>query len=658
MRKLILLQFLFFSLLILGQTNSKKDSLEIKKLIDAAEKISVSSSAEGTLICNEALQLAKAKKYFKLDNYAYNVLGRIYSANGKVNESKKYFNKAISLSKKYNDKAMLCSTYCDLGSLLVFESKHLEAIHYFTESLKIAEEIKLDELAFYNLYYISDLYIEEKNLEKAFEYSFKALDILKNKNDRFDYHRGAIYDQIGKTYNLQKDYTKAKQNLEKSLLYYKKIKDDFGIANSTYDLYKNEYDLNPNASVNVLISKILEANSLFNATAPESRNNINCLNFLAELYLKKGDFTKALNYANQSKTLCEQTNFITALIESNRLLSAIHSKLDDYKKAYEHQLQFNQLNDSLFSQEHKNELAKLESKKDIIIRDKQLKINAIELKSNERQKWFLMGGLVLLGIIGGLLLYQNRSRKRTNELLQNLNTELDEANKAKTRFFSVLNHDLRSPVSNLIDFLHLQKDSPDLLDEETKSRIEQTTLSSAENLLTSMEDILQWSKSQMQNFQPQPKPFAIAQLFDDTKKHFSSVENIQFQFENPTNLSLMTDENYLKTIVRNLTGNAVKALEHFVPTNKTDSRAALGMTPTIIWKAFQKDGNTYLSITDNGKGASDEEFKALYDEKEVSGIKSGLGLHLIRDLAKAIDCKIEVASILNQGTVITLLFQQ
>ena len=424
MRKLILLPFLFFSMLIFGQTNSKKDSLEIKKLIDAAEKISVSSSAEGALICNEALQLAKAKKYFKLDNYAYNVLGRIYSANGKVDESKKYFNLAISLSKKYNDKAMLCSTYCDLGSLLVFESKHLEAIHYFTESLKIAEEIKLDELAFYNLYYISDLYIEEKNLEKAFEYSFKALATLKNQDDRFDYHRGAIYDQIGKTYNLQKDYAKAKQNLEKSLLYYKKIKDDFGIANSTYDLYKNEYDRNQNASVDVLILKILEANSLFNATAPESRNNINCLNFLAELYLKKGDYTKALNYANQSKTLCEQTNFITALIESNRLLSAVHSKLGDYRKAYEYQLQFNQLNDSLFSQEHKNELAKLESKKDIIIRDKQLKINAIELKSNERQKWFLMGGLALLGIIGGLLLYQNRSRKRTNELLQNLNPKM------------------------------------------------------------------------------------------------------------------------------------------------------------------------------------------------------------------------------------------
>ena len=49
-----------------------------------------------------------------------------------------------------------------------------------------------------------------------------------------------------------------------------------------------------------------------------------------------------------------------------------------------------------------------------------------------------------------------------------------------------------------------------------------------------------------------------------------------------------------------------------------------------------------------------EEFKALYDEKEVVGIKTGLGLHLIRDLAKAINCEIKVDSKVNEGTIITL----
>ncbi len=643
MKNLVLIWFLFLTQLLLSQSTSKRDSIAIKKIIDSAEKKSISNSLEAIKLCNEALLFSKSKKYYKLDNYAYNVLGRIFSANGKIEESKKNFNQAILLSKKYNDKNMLCSTYCDLGSLLVFESKHLEAIHYFTESLKIAEQIKLNELVFYNLYYISDLYIEEKNLEKSFEYSFKALATIKNENERYDYHRGAIYDQIGKTYNLQKNFAKAKHNFKKSLSYFIKIKDDFGIANSTYDLYKNDYENNSNTPIDTIIIKVKKAHLLFNSTAPESRNNINCLNFLSDLFLKKGDFNQALKYANHSKKLIEQTNFITALIENNRLLSAIYSKLGDYNKAYFYQIQFNKLNDSLFSQEHKNEIAKLESKKDIVIRDKQLKINAIELKANQRQKWFFIAGLLLLGIIGGLIFYQSRNRQKNNELLLKLNNELEEANKTKTRFFSILNHDLRSPVSNLIDFIHLQKDSPDLLDEETKSRIEKSTLSSAENLLTSMEDILQWSKSQMENFKPKPKEISVETIFNNTKKHFESETKIKFIFENPNNLMLTTDENYLKTIIRNLTGNAIKALSNYD-------------NPKITWKAWKENGLIYLSINDNGKGAIKEDFKALYDEREVVSINTGLGLHLIRDLAKAINCEINVETKLGEGTSVVLKF--
>jgi signal transduction histidine kinase len=110
---------------------------------------------------------------------------------------------------------------------------------------------------------------------------------------------------------------------------------------------------------------------------------------------------------------------------------------------------------------------------------------------------------------------------------------------------------------------------------------------------------------------------------------------------NPDNIEIFTDEDYLKTIVRNLTSNAINV---FTTTQN----------PTIIWKAWQENGISYLSVTDNGPGASKEQFKALYDDKEVVGIKTGLGLHLIRDLAKAINAKIEVNSRIDRGTVFTL----
>jgi signal transduction histidine kinase len=61
-----------------------------------------------------------------------------------------------------------------------------------------------------------------------------------------------------------------------------------------------------------------------------------------------------------------------------------------------------------------------------------------------------------------------------------------------------------------------------------------------------------------------------------------------------------------------------------------------------------------LSITDNGSGGSQEQFKALYNENEVVGIKTGLGLHLIRDLAKAINCMIHIESNPTTGTTFIL----
>jgi len=285
----------------------------------------------------------------------------------------------------------------------------------------------------------------------------------------------------------------------------------------------------------------------------------------------------------------------------------------------------------------------MEAKYQNNVKKQEIQNKNLQIDVANKQKYYFIAGLFLLAIIGSLLFYQSRNRRKTNEKLQVLNTELDEANKAKTRFFSILNHDLRGPVANLVFFLQLQKESPEMLDEESTKRMQDKTMAGAENLLNSMEDILQWSKSQMENFKPQPKKVAVNSLFEDTKIHFSSEERVQISFENKDNIQINTDENYLKTIIRNLTGNAIKALHE-------------NENPTIIWKAWQENGTSYLSISDNGKGASDEQFKALYDDKEVVGIKTGLGLHLIRDLAKAIDCEIKVNSIVNEGTTFDLLF--
>jgi light-regulated signal transduction histidine kinase (bacteriophytochrome) len=154
-------------------------------------------------------------------------------------------------------------------------------------------------------------------------------------------------------------------------------------------------------------------------------------------------------------------------------------------------------------------------------------IHELTIKNSKKQRIYLISGLVAIAIIGGLLYYQSRNRKRINQKLMLLNSELDKANKTKMQFFGILNHDLRSPVISLINFLHLRKEAPEMMDEETKDRLETQTTRATEQLLEQMEDLLLWSKGQMENFEPSFRNYKIEEIFSDVKKEFVWVNDIR-----------------------------------------------------------------------------------------------------------------------------------
>lgn len=557
----------------------------------------------------------------------------------------KFAFEGLEIVKKMNWKKGFSVYYNDIGNIYLNQSKHKEALAYLAKSLKYSQDFP--EVRGNTLHNIAVVYFKEENIPMSLQYNDKLYELAKKEN-RIDY-LGNCYNTYGDVFGVRKNYKKAKEFYTKALIIWKKENN----LTEQATVLMNLGDISEN-----LITKIdyyKQSKAIWDKENPSYLLAISNNMGLAEqyikiakndsLYIKSGIQTpkeKLLNDASiilidaikQSKKSDIQQNLMFAYGK----LSELEEARGNYKKALEYINLNYEIYISIFSQENKNKIATIENQKILEIKNQEI---ALKTKEKIRQTWYFMTGLLFLVIIGSLIFYQSQNRKKINQKLQLLNTDLDQANKAKTRFFSVLNHDLRRPVSNLIDFLYIQKESPELLDEITKTEIETTTLAAAENLLNSMEDILQWSKSQMENFKPQPKKMAIKSLFEDTKKHFSSFENIEITFENFQKLELITDENYLKTIVRNLTGNAIKALD------KTKN-------PTIIWKAWNENNKNYLSVSDNGTGGTQDKFKALYDENEVSGIQSGLGLHLIRDLAKAINCEITINSKIDNGTTFTL----
>jgi signal transduction histidine kinase len=368
------------------------------------------------------------------------------------------------------------------------------------------------------------------------------------------------------------------------------------------------------------------------------------------IYLKKREYRKALVYFKAAEpTTSEDDMELNA--ELKQALAETYSGLGNWKEAYRYQKEHAALQEKLTQETSKKNVAEMEAryqnekKQGEINRLSALDtINNLKIDEARQQQIYFVVAIFAVLMIGGLFYRQSRSRKKHNAQLQILNEELVQANAIKARFFSIINHDLRSPVSNLIHFLQLQKDSPDLMDNATKDRLQTRTMNSAENLLRSMEDMLLWSKGQMKQFKPEKERVEVKKVFADLAAHFASEEDVQLLVNETSGVVLQTDPNYLQTILRNLTGNAIKALE------KVDGAK-------IEWSAEQVGETVILKISDNGPGARAEQFKALYDDTEVVGIKTGLGLHLIRDLAQAIDCEIEVDSD-DSGTSISLFFDK
>jgi signal transduction histidine kinase len=547
-------------------------------------------------------------KKYKLPKKIYqnwlNNISIIHYQLGDQDKATFYAMKLINYQEKYKLEPLKTSPYDQIGHNLKQLKKYDEALNYYNKGLAIAKKNKN----------FVDMGISENNLGNLYDDMHKTREAIGHYQTGLGYAEEANYklhqtdflSNLGRMYRQLSDYAKAEQYLKKA----EKI---------CYEL-----------EVTVPLKTIYQA--------------------LGDVYSDQKRYALSETYYMKSLKIAQESGNFEELYTINTALAELKNETGNYKEAFQYKEAADVAKDSTFKLETaentENLLRKYESeKKEQAIKtlSAQNTVKNLQIDTANKQRWYFVLGLALLGIIGTLLFYQSRNRKKVNEKLQLLNAELDQANKVKTRFFSILNHDLRSPVSNLIHFLHLQKENPELLDEESKKRLENKTILGAENLLNSMEDILLWSKGQMENFEPKSKKIAVSSLFEDTQKHFSSEEKVSITFQNPQNMELNTDENYLKTIIRNLTGNAIKALD------KSEH-------PTIQWKAWQENNQTFLSITDNGSGGTQEQFKALYDDNEVVGIQTGLGLHLIRDLAKAIDCSISVNSKPNQGTTFVLSF--
>ena len=274
------------------------------------------------------------------------------------------------------------------------------------------------------------------------------------------------------------------------------------------------------------------------------------------------------------------------------------------------------------------------------------------------------GSIIWVESVISLLLDQNQKvaeilgvsrniekRKEAENALKNYARELKESNATKDKFFSIIAHDLRNPFNallNLGDFVieHIEAD-------EKESAIAMANLmrESARNTYNLLQNLLEWSSIQQGGVSCNPTQELLLPLVED---EISTLENIALQkkvsivksFQDT--LVVKADRFMLKTILRNLIGNALKY-------------SFEGGTITI--EARGSITECFISISDNGMGMTREEVAALFklnSAKSKPGTKqekgSGLGLILCSEFMGMHKGRIWADSIPGQGSTFYLIF--
>ena len=293
----------------------------------------------------------------------------------------------------------------------------------------------------------------------------------------------------------------------------------------------------------------------------------------------------------------------------------------------------------------------------------ELKIPIHVLKPIYLKPWFITTvilasfSLLIIGFRWRInILKKNEKRlealidERTKELQQK-NAELASLNRTKDRFFSIIAHDLRSPLVSLggiaekVNFL-IKKNRHDEI-----QKIGDTVEEAVAHVHKLLDNLLNWAMVQGGRFPNHPTNIRAAEILEEVVgvyQNIAETKNIELNLDLTENPPLFCDRDALSTIVRNLLDNAIK----FTP---QAGKVHIG--------AFRKNSQTVIEVCDSGLGIAPEKIKYIFaatNDKVSTGTAgekgTGLGLALCKELAEMNGGQIKVESKKGEGTTFFLIF--
>ncbi|MGB3142931.1 MAG: ATP-binding protein [Maribacter sp.] len=383
---------------------------------------------------------------------------------------------------------------------------------------------------------------------------------------------------------------------------------------------------------------------------------------LAELNLKKKNFTDAVKNAESALSLAKSNGFLENEKEANQYLIKAYNELGQYEKValnYENLLT---LRDSIFNIEKSKMEARTADKirdeqKTDMISSQQIKIEELTESQNRSELTAILTSafLIIISLLAVTLYRNNQIKLKTNDLLQTKNKELQiardgavQAMEAKTNFLSTVSHELRTPLYAVTGLTHL------LLEENPQDHQKEHLKSlkfSGDYLLNFINDILHINKIDANKLEPLNMEFNLKKIMKEvinslTQSAKANNTKLSLEYDSDIPGHLLSDPLKLSQIFMNLIGNSIKFTK--------------GGEVRVITKLLKKkDENVtiHFEVKDNGIGISKEKQQSIFEGFEQGSIQinreyggTGLGLTIVKSLLGLFGSEIHLESTLGEGS--------
>jgi PAS domain S-box-containing protein len=259
--------------------------------------------------------------------------------------------------------------------------------------------------------------------------------------------------------------------------------------------------------------------------------------------------------------------------------------------------------------------------------------------------------------------------KKTQDALRESNEKLMELDALKTRFASMISHDIRTPLTAIISFAYLlRRESASGFSPKQEEYIE-SIHSNSERLLTLTNDLMDLSKMESGSYKLHKQPSKISDTITLSSFNMMSLfqsRDVSFRFTPPQpEIILDMDPDRMSQVITNLLANAVKFSN---PGSEITVSAAAEKNSAIrvpVWAHAQLSVPAYvvISVIDRGTGIDRNNLEKIFDrfyqveaESAARTVGTGLGLNIVKSIVELHDGFVWAESEgIGKGTTIKVL---